>query len=243
MKKIWIAILLLVLAGITTLTVYTLTHMDILGSERVIKVKSIEKASTNMTRNELSEIFNIQLNGKRHKLKFNYYVDFEDTTNINLVVYLDGDVLLEKELITNLKEKEIAEVFKNETVDELRIKESNLKIMKSEDQDFILVDIYTNLERLKEEYYIWNDEGEILLEALLAFDNSLDFTYEEDTNIFYDDEQELLAKIEDNTIYSLELKEQEDMYIFEEYEYKIENDKITKELINTYENIKVKKRK
>ena len=243
MKKIWIVILLLVLAGITTLTVYTLTHMDILGSERVIKVKSIEKASTNMTRNELSEIFNIQLNGKRHKLKFNYYVDFEDTTNINLVVYLDGDVLLEKELITNLKEKEIAEVFKNETVDELRIKESNLKIMKSEDQDFILVDIYTNLERLKEEYYIWNDEGEILLEALLAFDNSLDFTYEEDTNIFYDDEQELLAKIEDNTIYSLELKEQEDMYIFEEYEYKIENDKITKELINTYENIKVRKRK
>lgn len=243
MKKIWIVILLLVLAGITTLTVYTLTHMDILGSERVIKVKSIEKASTNMTRNELSEIFNIQLNGKRHKLKFNYYVDFEDTTNINLVVYLDGDVLLEKELITNLKEKEIAEVFNNETVDELRIKESNLKIMKSEDQDFILVDIYTNLERLKEEYYIWNDEGEILLEGLLAFDNSLDFTYEEDTNIFYDDEQELLAKIEDNTIYSLELKEQEDMYIFEEYEYKIENDKITKELINTYENIKVKKRK
>ena len=243
MKKIWIVILLLVLAGITTLTVYTLTHMDILGSERVIKVKSIEKASTNMTRNELSEIFNIQLNGKRHKLKFNYYVDFEDTTNINLVVYLDGDVLLEKELITNLKEKEIAEVFNNETVDELRIKESNLKIMKSEDQDFILVDIYTNLERLKEEYYIWNDEGEILLEGLLAFDNSLDFTYEEDTNIFYDDEQELLAKIEDNTIYSLELKEQEDMYIFEEYEYKIENDKITKELINTYENIKEKKRK
>lgn len=243
MKKIWIVILLLVLAGITTLTVYTLTHMDILGSERVIKVKSIEKASTNMTRNELSEIFNIQLNGKRHKLKFNYYVDFEDTTNINLVVYLDGDVLLEKELITNLKEKDIAEVFNNETVDELRIKESNLKIMKSEDQDFILVDIYTNLERLKEEYYIWNDEGEILLEGLLAFDNSLDFTYEEDTNIFYDDEQELLAKIEDNTIYSLELKEQEDMYIFEEYEYKIENDKITKELINTYENIKVKKRK
>lgn len=243
MKKIWIVILLLVLAGITTLTVYTLTHMDILGSERVIKVKSIEKASTNMTRNELSEIFNIQLNGKRHKLKFNYYVDFEDTTNINLVVYLDGDVLLEKELITDLKEKEIAEVFNNETVDELRIKESNLKIMKSEDQDFILVDIYTNLERLKEEYYIWNDEGEILLEGLLAFDNSLDLTYEEDTNIFYDDEQELLAKIEDNTIYSLELKEQEDMYIFEEYEYKIENDKITKELINTYENIKVKKRK
>lgn len=243
MKKIWIVILLLVLAGITTLTVYTLTHMDILGSERVIKVKSIEKASTNMTRNELSEIFNIQLNGKRHKLKFNYYVDFEDTTNINLVVYLDGDVLLEKELITNLKEKDIAEVFNNETVDELRIKESNLKIMKSEDQDFILVDIYTNLERLKEEYYIWNDEGEILLEGLLAFDNSLDFTYEEDTNIFYDDEQQLLAKIEDNTIYSLELKEQEDMYIFEEYEYKIENDKITKELINTYENIKVKKRK
>ena len=243
MKKIWIVILLLVLAGITTLTVYTLTHMDILGSERVIKVKSIEKASTNMTRNELSEIFNIQLNGKRHKLKFNYYVDFEDTTNINLVVYLDGDVLLEKELITNLKEKEIAEVFNNETVDELRIKESNLKIMKSEDQDFILVDIYTNLERLKEEYYIWNDEGKILLEGLLAFDNSLDLTYEEDTNIFYDDEQQLLAKIEDNTIYSLELKEQEDMYIFEEYEYKIENDKITKELINTYENIKVKKRK
>ena len=243
MKKIWIVILLLVLAGITTLTVYTLTHMDILGSERVIKVKSIEKASTNMTRNELSEIFNIQLNEKRHKLKFNYYVDFEDTTNINLVVYLDGDVLLEKELITNLKEKEIAEVFNNETVDELRIKESNLKIMKSEDQDFILVDIYTNLERLKEEYYIWNDEGKILLEGLLAFDNSLDLTYEEDTNIFYDDEQELLAKIEDNTIYSLELKEQEDMYIFEEYEYKIENDKITKELINTYENIKVKKRK
>lgn len=243
MKKIWIVILLLILAGITTLTVYTLTHMDILGSERVIKVKSIEKASTNMTRNELSEIFNIQLNGKRHKLKFNYYINFEDTTSINLVIYLDGNSLLEKELITNLKEKDIAEVFNNETVDELRIKESNLKIMKSEDQDFILVDIYTNLERLKEEYYIWNDEGKILLEGLLAFDNSLDLTYEEDTNIFYDDEQQLLAKIEDNTIYSLELKEQEDMYIFEEYEYKIENDKITKELINTYENIKVKKRK
>lgn len=243
MKKIWIAILLLVLAGITTLTVYTLTHMDILGSERVIKVKSIEKASTNMTRNELSEIFNIQLNGKRHKLKFNYYINFEDTTSINLVIYLDGNSLLEKELITNLKEKEIAEVFNNETVDELRITESNLKIMKSEDQDFILVDLNTNMKYLKEEYFIWNDEGEALLEGLLAFDNSLDLTYEEDTNIFYDEDLQVLAKIEDNTIYSLELKEQENTYYLEEYEYIIENNSITKELINTYENIKVKNRK
>ena len=112
MKKISLAILIIGVISITTLTIYTLTHKQIEDSEKVIKIKSIEKASSNMTEHELSEIYNVELNGKRHRLKSNYRLNFlEDKTELNLTLYLDGFEILQMVVDDDIKAKTIDEVF------------------------------------------------------------------------------------------------------------------------------------
>ena len=242
MKKISLLfILIIVLVGITTLTTYTLMHQDIKGEETIKKIKSIEKATSNMTSNELSEIYNIELDGKRHKLKCVYRVNFEKKeASINLVLYLDGFEILNKEIEDNFKAEKIEEIFNDESDNELLIKESNLKIINS-DKDYLLVEVFSNIDSLKGEYFIWNANRKAILENVLVYDEALEYSNitDEDFDIFYADDKQVLAKIEDNHIYALEEKE-EDNLILEEYIYTIKNDKAQKELINTYE---VKKEK
>src|SRR5699024_11108393 len=118
---------------------------------------------------------------------------------------------------------------------ELLIKESNLKIINS-DKDYLLVEVFTNIDSLKGEYFIWNASRKAILENVLVYDEALEYSNitDEDFDIFYADDKQVLAKIEDNHIYALEEKEEENL-ILEEYIYTIKSDKAEKELINTYE--------
>ena len=243
MKKASLVILIIFTLGIMTLTIYTLTHQEIKGSQEIRKTKSIEKASSNMTTNELNEIYNIELNGKRHRLKCNYYVTFEDNiATVDLTLYLDGFEILNKELAQNVEAEQIEEIFDSEgEMDYLRIKEENITILKT-DEDYLLLNIYSNIDSVKEEYFVWNTNKEPILENILVYDEAINYasTSDEELNIFYDENRQVLAKIEDNEIYALEQKENEDNLIIEEYLYTIKNNKVDKEKINTYENIEIK---
>ena len=236
MKKISLFILIIILIGITSVTVYTLTHRTITGTQTIRKVKSIEKATSNMTENELSEIYNIELNGKRHKLKCVYHADFNNKTAIiNLILYLDGFEIFNEEIENDAKAKNIEEIFAEENND-IRIDETNLKIMQS-DKDYLLVEITSNIENTKQEYFVWNEKREAIIEHVLVHTeeyiySSLD---EEELNIFYDEKKQMLAKIDDNILYVLEEKSEEEQTYLEEYIYTINEDKAEKELINTYE--------
>lgn len=236
MKKVSLFVLIIILFGIVALTTYTLMHQDIKGEETIRKVKSIEKATSNMTSNELSEIYNVELDGKRHKLKCVYHVSFsKNEASINLVLYLDGFEILNEEIEDNFKAKSIEEIFNNDTNNELTIEESNIKIINS-DKDYLLVEVLSNIDSLKGEYFVWNAKRENILEHILVYDETLEYSNitDEEFNIFYADDKQVLAKIDDNSIYALEEKEGENL-ILEEYIYTIKDNKAKKELINTYE--------
>lgn len=240
MKKVsLIIILILVLAGLITLTTYTLTHKEIKGEQEIRKTKKVEQASSNMTSNELSEIYNVELNGKRHKLKSNYFVTFkENKAQIDLKLYLDGFEILNIELANDLKAATIEEIFTEDETTFPKIETENIMIL-STDQDYLLIEIDS---KEKREYYVWNDQRNNILENILVYDEKIVYesTNEEELTFFYDDTNQILAKVEDDVIYALEQEEVSGILILQEYAYKIEKNEAVKELINTYENIKLK---
>lgn len=239
MRKVSIVIFTVFTIAITALTIYTLTNKKIEGTQEIIKIKTIEKASSNMTEKELSEVFNIELNGKRHRLKSNYRLsNEEEQTSLMLTLYLDGFEILTKEILSNIKEGNIDEIFTEEE-NVLLIDEDDIHVIK-EDQDYLLVSIDSDIDGLKEEYFVWTVTRKSILDSILVYDEKIEFASEE-SNIFYDEDATVLAKVEDNTIYVLEPLETEEGLVLEEYTYNIKNEEATKELINTYEIEQTKK--
>lgn len=239
MRKVSIVIFTVFTIAITALTIYTLTNKKIEGTQEIIKIKTIEKASSNMTEKELSEVFNIELNGKRHRLKSNYRLsNEEEQTSLMLTLYLDGFEIVTKEILSNIKEGNIDEIFTEEE-NVLLIDEDDIHVIK-EDQDYLLVSIDSDIDGLKEEYFVWTVTRKSILDSILVYDEKIEFASEE-SNIFYDEDATVLAKVEDNTIYVLEPLETEEGLVLEEYTYNIKNEEATKELINTYEIEQTKK--
>lgn len=239
MRKVSIVIFTVFTIAITALTIYTLTNKKIDGTQEIIKIKTIEKASSNMTEKELSEVFNIELNGKRHRLKSNYRLsNEEEQTSLMLTLYLDGFEIVTKEILSNIKEGNIDEIFTEEE-NVLLIDEDDIHVIK-EDQDYLLVSIDSDIDGLKEEYFVWTVTRKSILDSILVYDEKIEFASEE-SNIFYDEDATVLAKVEDNTIYVLEPLETEEGLVLEEYTYNIKNEEATKELINTYEIEQTKK--
>ena len=237
MKKLSIFILIIMIMFIATLTTYTLMNQKIDESQIIKKVKTVEKATSNLTENELNEVYNIDLNGKRHRLKCNYLVTFKkNIASIHLRLYLDGFEIYSELIEDNLKTNndDIEEIFKDEENNYLIIDESNIKILK-EEKDYLLVEISSSITDLKKEYFIWNEKRNLILGNILEIDENITYKTDEETNIFYDEDKQILAKIKDNKIYALEEKEEDDATILEEYKYIIKNDKYKKELLNTYE--------
>ena len=236
MKKISLAILFITLTIIIALTTYTLFHQEIAGSEAVMKIKSIEKATSNMTLNELSETYNIELNQKRHKLKSVYFLDSANENTLNLTLYLDGFEILNMNLESNMNVDTMEEVFDEEKINYSQINEEDIFIMKT-DQDYLLIKISSNINSLKEQYFVWNDKRKEIIKNVLLYDEDKKYesTTKEDLTMFYDEERQVLAKFEDNKIYALEEKETEESLVLEEYIYTINKSEAQKELINTYE--------
>lgn len=241
MKKTCLIILVIALIGITTITIYTLANQEIKGTQEIKKTKSIEKASSNLTENELNEIYNVELNGKRHRLKSNYRVVLEEEyAKITLTLYLDGFEIHTQDIMTNLDLKEIEKNFQDQINNFETISEENIKIIKT-DQDYLAVSITSNIENLKEEYFIWTSSGDNLLKNVVIYDEGTKYvsTTEEALDIFYDDEKEIMAKIEDNEIYAIERADVDDTIVLEEKVYTLKKVKVEEKKLNTYENIAV----
>ena len=239
MKKTSLIILIIALIGITSITIYTLTNQEIKGAGEIIKTKSIEKASSNLTENELSEIYNIELNGKRHRLKSNYRVVLEEEyAKITLTLYLDGFEILTQDIITNLDLEEIEENFQDQISNFETISEENIEIIKT-DQDYLAVSITSAIESLKEEYFLWTSSGDNLLKNIIIYDEGTTYvsTTEDPLDIFYDEEKQIMAKIEDNELYALERANINDIVVLEEKLYTFKKGKVKEEKLNTYENV------
>ena len=82
MKKVFSVILFIIATtGIIVLTVYTLNHREERQNINHVVNKQPEKVGSNMTDNNLSEIYSLYLNNQKHKLKFEYIITFREDAN------------------------------------------------------------------------------------------------------------------------------------------------------------------
>lgn len=242
MKKIVsIIILILALTGIIGVTVYTLNHKGVREEVEPKVHKEIEKVTSKLTNENLTEIYNVYLNKERHKLKIEYgFINEEENSKIELFVYLDGKTILNEQVMisdktnfTNLVEEELFDTI-------IKLKEKNLKIMEFENKEYLLIDVFYNLEYNQEKYFLFNVKGESYFEeGILVFDEKVNYQLDNDEvlDIFYDTEHQVLAKVDKNEIYVLELKKGKKKNQLLEYKYFIKENKLEKELLNTYDNI------
>lgn len=244
----WIFSLLILIMSLTCIiwgTIYVLNNKGIREevSEKVRNV--IEKVTVNEGKSNLSEIYNIYLNNEKHKLKVEYQIfnKTEDTQVVSLYIYFDGKNALEREVILLEGNSAITmhDIFAREDVDyNVRIKESNFKIINNEDMQYLLLDIGILQDSVKEYYFVFNDNGDLINElGILVRDSVKNYLIDGEVfNNFYDDEK-ALAKIEDNMIYALEEETIKKQLNLVEYKYYFKEGKLKKEKVQVYENIKL----
>lgn len=233
-------------SGISWITVYTLNHRDIKEEVETKKNKTIEKVTTNMGNDSLAEIYNVYLNKNRHKIKFEYSLKtlWNGLAEVELLVYFDGRSVLNEKVVSDINFTDIKSVFENETVDKyVRISEKNIKIIKDNGIDYLLFDVGYYNGSIIEKYFAFNEDTESILENPIVVRDSLNTYVNEDDSIldiFYNSEEQVMAKLEENVIFALVPSVNKKKYIINEYRFVIKDGKFQKELIKTYENIKLK---
>lgn len=246
MKRVFSFIILIVaILFITIITVYALSHKGIREDVPTKNFKKVEKVTSNISNNTLSEVFNVQLNNTRHKVKMEYNVTFEkkNKTIIDLVIYIDGKVMFQDKVSEGITAKKVENLFLNENINSyVRLSENNIKIIENDKKQYLVINVgyYSSYGVLK--YFIFDDRGKSLNdEGIIVLDESLKYTDSDkkELDIYYDIERKTMAKIDKNNIYALEYKNEDKNGILEEYKYSINNNKLNKELLNTYENIKL----
>lgn len=244
MKRIIsIIILVLALSFIGIITTYTLSHRGVRPEIEPKSFKQVEKITSNFSNSSLTEIYNVYLNKEKHKLKLEYTFIKKEKSNssIELFIYLDGKVIFDEEIISNNKIS-LSKVFESDEFSSVQIEKEHIKIIKFENQDYLLIDIRNLDDYIKEKYYLYDSLGKSYIEdGLLVLDSSV---YYENNNkevqsIFYDVDNQVLAKYENNVLYTLEYNESKEQLL--EYEYIIKNNQLEKKLINTYDSIVLKK--
>ncbi len=243
-KVISIIILVLALSGIIFITSYALTHKGIKEVTNVRVTKAIEKATTNKTNARLTDIYNIYLNKKRHKLKTEYLLtEIDNVSKITLTIYWDGDSIYQSDIISTLKDEQLLEndIFKNNYALDIK----SFRVLKDEENEYLLIDVKYNIPNEIEKYYVFDNKGKSLIsEGILVYDSSKVYSSEdEDLNVFYDNERQVLANILKNQIYCLELETEEDNNKLKEYKITISDGKIKKELEATYNNVLINAKK
>lgn len=246
MKKIFSLIILIVaIISIILVTVYTLSHKGIREDVPTKLFKKVEQVTSNVANNKVSDVFNVEINGNRHKLKFLYNVTFDkkNKTEINLIIYIDGKVIFEDIVSKGVKAKNIENLFLLDNINEyVRANEKSISIISDNKTEYMVISIGFYEGNGKKKYFIFTDRGNSLVEdGILIFDESLKYTTvdKKELDIYYDNDKNSLAKLDKNDIYALEYKELDKNGIIEEYKYFIKKGKVNKDLINTYENIKL----
>ena len=244
-RVICLVVLVLALSGIIGFTVYTLNHKGIKKEVENKIVKKIEKITSNMNSKSLTEIYNVYLNKEKHKLKFEYLLinDKDETTfNTSLLIYFDGKTVFD-DISHVSKNSNLEEILADDSISQyIKISENNFTIINNDESDYLVIGIGYLFKNSIQKYFIYNINGDMISDedGILIYDSSLNYVYEdEEINIFYDDEYQKLAKVDNNMIYVLKEKKEKKKLYLEEYKYFIKDDKLKKELLNTYENIKL----
>lgn len=238
-----LVLLIVAISAICWLTSYALENKGIREEVENKVFKNIEVISSNMTDNALSEIFNVYLNDEKHKIKFDYYISIvEGIASIDLIAYLDGKSVLNENVAMGIVADNIEEVFADENVSNyVRLTEKNFKVLNFENNEHLMVDLGYFDKFYKEKYFLINKDAEVLIEnGILVRDDSVHFVDVDDKelDIFYSNDYQTLAKVENNAIYVLMLVENNNLYDFKEYKYSYQNGSLVNELLTTYIEIK-----
>lgn len=243
----WIFSFFILVGALTCIiwgTNYILNNNGLKKEEKKETKNTIEKVTTNENETNLTEIYNIYLNKEKHKVKVEYQIMNRSDESLYTLLYLyfDGKKSLEREFISLQEVNTIKEVFKLEETSNLKINESDFKILKVEDVEYLLVNIGLIEDSFKSYYFLLNNNGDILNDkGILVKNNSKDYL-DSDGNSFngyYDVEEKTLAKVLDNEIYALEEKQEKKKVNLIEYKYYFKDGKLKKDKIQVYDNIKI----
>ena len=244
MKKI-ISLIIGILAfiGISSITIYTLTNRGIRTEITNNKKEIIELINSNYNDNILAELYNVYLNGQRHKIKLEYKVNMEkemNEGNLELIVYVDGGNIIDERVISNLvlDDDEAEKLFENEEISQIKLEMEDIQIVKIDNLDYILLEIDCYGKYAKSYYFLFNDSGDLLVpNGAVIKDESVHYISSD--NIFYGTEEQIMAKFEDGALYVLEpIITDEEVFLIEcKYYYK--DNEATREELRTYEGIKI----
>lgn len=244
MKRIFsVCILIIALSGIIWVTVFTLNNKGIRQSIEKVEKKNIEKVTSNETKNNLSEIYNIYLNKEKHKIKIDYQLTNDSYSGLalNLYIYYDGKKVLEQIVINNMEFESVSEIFDSEEINAfIRINETSFKILKEGENDYLLFLVGSITDVSAKNYFIINNNGDLLSdEGILVYDSSKNYkSLDENVELYYDADEKLLAIINENNILALEEKQVKKKLHLDEFKYYIKDGKLEKELLQTFDNIK-----
>ena len=247
-RVISLVVLVIALSGIISFTIYTLNHKGIKEEVETKVIKKIEKITSKMSNKSLTEIYNVYLNEKRHKLKLEYSLAKEldkEQLNLSLILYFDGEVIFDQIILIS-NNSNLEELFNDKEIsDKIKITDNNFNIITDKNNEYFIINVGSYIDKYVEKYYIYDNKGNILTDndGILIYDSSLFYTSDngDDLDIFYDEDRQVLAKLEENVLYVFESKDNDDKFYLEEYKYVIKEGKIYKELLNSYENIKLEK--
>lgn len=245
-RKVCFVVLVVFISFIAGVTTYTLMNKGIKDTVTKVNKKEIELVNENVNKDEASILFNVYLNDVRHKFKITYDVEKEEKKSLlKASIYFDGRNILNKVVINDLKVTDLNKIWSDKTYESLKKGVNELKRLVSDSNEFLLFEISSINSNTTLEYFVLNTEG-ILLDkkGILARDSKKAYESEsgEALNIFYDDSY-LMAKINDDTIYTLVEKTENKKLVIEEYRYKIKKNEFEKELVMTYSNVKLKNNK
>ena len=128
-------------------TKYTLSQKGIREEVDKKVSKDVEKVTSNMNGNSLSEIYNVFFNNQKHKLKFEYNVSFdnEGKASILLVGYFDGKSILNEVLGTGLDAQETSDFKALLALDDIKknilLTEKNIKTIKNDDKEYLALEV------------------------------------------------------------------------------------------------------
>lgn len=242
---ICIIILVIVIAIISYGTYYTLHNKGIREDVNMGIKSRLELVNSNKTKNSLAENYNIYLGNQKHKMKLEYVVNFlEDMANINLFVYLDGKSIFNEIVAESIAAQNIDEVFNNSNVsNNVKLTITDIKTIVKNEKEYLVLKIGYFEEYNKSKYYVFTGEGKSLIsDGLVVLDESVYYVgdNEEELGFFYNTSEQIMAKIHNGDLYALVPFLEDDNLSILEYKYVISDEEIKEELVNTYNNVKIK---
>lgn len=242
---ICIIILVAVIVIISYGTYYTLHNKGIREDVDVGVKSRLELVNSNKTKNSLAENYNIYLGNQKHKMKLEYNVNFlEDMASINFFVYLDGKSIFNEIVVENIAAQNIDEVFNNPNVsNNVRLTLTDIKTIVKNEKEYLVLRIGYFKEYNKSKYYVFTGEGKsLILDGLVVKDESVYYVSdnEEELGFFYNTSEQIMAKIHNEDLYALVPFLENDNLSILEYKYVINDEEIKEELVNTYNNVKIK---